>query len=430
MSRMIYAVLGLTLLTGGCATHPLHQAENVLGVAHVQSIKFSGTGRWFQFGQAPNPGLAWPPFNVSQYTADIDYDHSVYKAQIVRKQIVEPGRNRPQPVEQKVDQYLSGTTAWNSAPPNNTPAGTPPVLSAQPLSVEERQAEIVSTPHGFFRAAQENRAEVKPRADGSEVTFTVAGKYRYVGLIDQHHQLTQVQTWIESPVLGDTLIETRFSDYRDFGGIAFPAHIVRSEGGHPVLDLTVNQVTLNPAVQVSIPPEVLNLPPITVVSTPLAPGVYYLTGGTHHCVAIEQKDHVVLVEAPLHEARSTALLAKIDELIPGKPIRYVVNTHAHFDHSGGLRTFVDAGATVVTEQANADYYRKIWAYPHSLAPDRLSRSGRLPQFIAHDGHYLLTDGQRRIEIHSLAGNSHNDAFDLIYLPAEKIVIEADAYTPG
>jgi glyoxylase-like metal-dependent hydrolase (beta-lactamase superfamily II) len=213
--------------------------------------------------------------------------------------------------------------------------------------------------------------------------------------------------------------------------VSFPAHIIRTQGGYPVLDLNVSAVTVNEPVSASLPEAIAQAetPAITVTSTPLATGVYYLTGGTHHSVAIEQHDHVVLVEAPLHAARSLALSAKIREIIPGKPIKYVVNTHAHFDHSGGLRTFAAEGATIVTETANKDYYQKVWANPHDLNPDKLAQQGGRVAFESYTGKHVLTDGKRRIEIHSLAGNSHNDAFDLIYLPAEKILIEADAYTP-
>jgi glyoxylase-like metal-dependent hydrolase (beta-lactamase superfamily II) len=231
--------------------------------------------------------------------------------------------------------------------------------------------------------------------------------------------------------LGDTLVETLFSDYRDFGGVQFPAHIVRNQGGYPVLDLNVTDVKLNPTVNIAVPTEIAGAKPpaVTVKSDKVADGVYYLTGGTHHSVAIEQRDHVVLVEAPLNEERSLALIAKVAEIIPGKPIKYLVNTHAHFDHSGGLRTFVDAGAIIVTELANQQYYQQIWAQPHGLNPDRLAQSGKTPRFETFTGKHVLSDGKRSIELHSISGNSHNDAFDLIYLPKEKVLIEADAYTP-
>ncbi|QSA96441.1 MBL fold metallo-hydrolase [Methylococcus sp. EFPC2] len=436
MSRYKYPVLALAVaaILGGCAStdkHPVHAAAHQLKVGETKSIEFSGTGRWFQFGQAPNPTLAWPPFAVSSYTADINYDTSSAHVQIARKQIVEPGRNRPTPVEQKPDQYISGTTAWNVAPAPNAAPGSAGVPSLQAAAVEERAAEIWSTPQGFLKAARDNHASSEDSENGSVVSFTVGGKYRYVGTINAKNEVESIQTWIDNPVLGDTLVETKFSDYKDFGGIQFPAHIVRTQGGHPVLDLNVSEVKLNPAVDIVVPSEIANAKPPAVVvkSERLANGVYYLTGGTHHSVAIEQKDHIVLVEAPLNEDRSNAVIAKAKELIPGKPIKFLVNTHAHFDHSGGLRTFVDEGATIVTEQANKDYYEKVWANPHTLNPDRLEGSKKTPQFAAHNGRVALSDGDRKIEIHSIAGNSHNDAFDLIYLPAEKILIEVDAYTP-
>jgi len=198
-----------------------------------------------------------------------------------------------------------------------------------------------------------------------------------------------------------------------------------------VLDLDVKEVRFNAFQPLSIPEPIVSAkaPVVTVTSTQIADGVYYLTGGTHHSVAIAQKDHIVLVEAPLNEARAQAVVDKAKELIPGKLIRYVVNTHAHFDHSGGLRTLVAEGATVVTHKDNIGYYQKVWAPPHHIAPDRLATKPVKAKFEGLDKVYALNDGQRKVEVYPLAGNTHNDAFVLVYLPAEKIAIEVDAYTP-
>ena len=84
------------------------------------------------------------------------------------------------------------------------------------------------------------------------------------------------------------------------------------------------------------------------------------------------------VEGRLDEARSSAVIAKAKELIPNKPIKYLINTHAHFDHSGGLRTYVDEGATIVTHDMNKAYYEKAWSAAHSLNPDRLEQSKNAP----------------------------------------------------
>ncbi|TAK64938.1 MBL fold metallo-hydrolase [Methylobacter sp.] len=430
MHKSLYTVVGLAaVLTGaGCSSLPtqgLQAASDASGTDNIKAIEFSGTGRWYQFGQAPNPGSPWPPFELKNYTADINYDTASAKVQITRSQIVEPGRLRPAPVEQKVEQYVSGNTAWNVAAAGNA-APTP---SAQPAAVEERLAEIWASPQGFLKAAKINNAASKETGNSTEVSFTIGGKYRYVGTINANSQLERVQTWIDNPVLGDTLVETRYSDYKDFDGIQFPAHIVRSQGGYPVLDINVSAVKTNPAVDIAIPPQVAKAPAVVVTANKLADGVFYLTGGSHHSVAIDQRDHIVLVEAPQNEERSQAVINKLKEIIPNKPIKYLVNTHAHFDHAGGLRTFVDEGSTIVTEQANRPYYEKIWAAPRTINPDRLAKSLKPARFDTFTGKYELSDGKRKIELHSIAGNGHNDAFLLVYLPKEKILVEADAYTP-
>jgi len=410
----------------------LQEAANALGATAAKSLEFSGSGHWWQFGQAPNPNSAWPEFEVTSYSAALNFDAAAEHVQLARIQTVEPGRARPTPVEQKVDAYLVGDKAWNVAPPPNAAPGAAPVANAQPATVEERAAEIWSTPQGFLKAALANGAKSEAKGSSVEVSFTLAGKYRYVGSIDGNNQVEWVKTWIDTPVLGDTLIETKFTGYKDFGGVRFPAEIARSEGGYPVLHVNVAAAKLNAPSDIAVPATVASAQPpaVTVTANKLAEGVYWLTGGTHHSVAIEQKDHVVLVEAPLNEERSLALIKKVAEIAPNKPIRYVVNSHVHFDHSGGLRTFVDAGATIVTHELGKAYYEKIWAAAHTLHPDNLAKSGKPAKFETFTDKKVLTDGARTIEIDRIAGSGHSDDLALIYLPAEKILIEADAYTPA
>lgn len=409
----------------------LQSAARALDAGATRSIQFTASGSWFQFGQAPDPSLPWPRFEVSRYVADLDYEKHASRVQIDRTQAIEPGRLRPAPVEQKVDQYVSGPVAW-SLPTGAQATGATPTPQRQPAAVAERQAELWSTPQGFLRAALANKARARPvKGGGSELSFTVDGKYRFVGLITPHNEVAWVRTWVDNPVLGDTLVETRFSDYRDFGGIPFPGHIERSQGGFPVLDLKVSELRANGAASIAVPPEVAGAvasPPVVKVDK-LADGVFYLTGGTHHSVLIEQADHLVVVEAPLDEARSLAVIAKAKETVPGKPIRFLVNTHAHFDHAGGLRTFASEGAVIVTPKANVPYFRKAWAAPRTLNPDALARSGKGVRFAEVDGKRVLSDGRRSIEVHSIVGSGHSDAFALVYLPAEKILVEGDAYTP-
>jgi glyoxylase-like metal-dependent hydrolase (beta-lactamase superfamily II) len=436
MRRKPFVLLAVIAATAGVtacgpAAGTLDAARDTLGAADVRSISFSGTGRWFQFGQAPSPTLPWPQFEVSSYTAAVDYETPSARVQMTRRQTIEPGRARPAPAEQRIDQYVSGTAAWNVPVPAPGATGPAPTPAPQPAAVEERIMEIWTTPHGFLRAAAANQATSQQAGAGTEVTFTAGGKYRYVGTINGESQVERVRTWIDNPVLGDTLVEFEYSGYRDYGGVTFPQRIVRRQGGHPLLEIDVASVTANQPTQIATPAEVAKatIPPVTATAEALAPGVFYIKGGGHHSVAIDQQDHIVVVEAPLNEARSLAVIARVKETIPNKPIRYLVNTHHHFDHSGGLRTYADEGATIVTHAANRPYYEQAWAAPRSLNPDRLAQSKKTANFETLTDRHVLTDGKRSIEVHHLAGNGHNDAFLMVYLPTEKLLVEVDAWAP-
>src|SRR5205814_3481909 len=114
-------------------------------------------------------------------------------------------------------------------------------------------------------------------------------------------------------LVGDLLVKTEYSGYKDFGGVRFPVHILQKQDGFPSLELTVASVTANPAADITVPDNVRTAPPappISVNSQKLGDGVFWLTGGTHHSLAIEMNDHIVLVDAPNGEARALAVIAK------------------------------------------------------------------------------------------------------------------------
>ena len=431
MSRTLFyaSLAGLAInvvpLVAEAASKPdkaLTRAAKALGASEISALEFSATGSWYQFGQAPAPGLPWPQFTISSFRASIDYGTPAARVQITRSQVVEPGRVRPAPVEQKVDQFVAGANAWNA------PANVNAAPNAQPAAVEERRAEIWSTPQGFVKAALANDARVDRNSGVSRVHFVAGGKYRFEGEINAVGDVTLVRTWIDNPVLGDTLVETTFGDYQKFGSVRFPKHIVRKLGGHPVLDLEVSEVRVDGVTVGAAPSNLAAAATPEVKVTRLQEGVFYLTGGTHHSLLVEQADHLVVVEAPRNEARSLAVIAKSKEVAPGKPIRYLVNTHAHFDHSGGLRAYANEGAIIVTDAANRAFYERAWTAPRTINPDSLARSGKAPRFESFTDKHVLA-GNHPIEVHAITGSGHNDAFSLVYLPKEKILVEADAYSP-
>ena len=437
MRRSVVVSLSLVLaaLSNACAREEpgtLHAATQALGAAELKSIEYTGTGKWFQFGQAPSPALPWPAFEVTAFTATLNYDTPAARVQMERIQVVEPNRARPTPIQQKPIQVVNGAYAWNIAAPAGAAPGTAPGPQPQPAAVEERTMEIWTTPHGFLKAAAANNAVSERTSDGgSDISFTMAGNHKFIGHINTQNQVERVQTWIDNPVLGDTPVEIVYSDYRDFNGVMFPGKIVRTQGGYPVLDITVSSVARNPAVDLPVPEPVRSFtpPPVTATAEKLSDGVWYIKGGGHHSVAIEQKDHIVVVEGPLDEARSMAVIAKVKETIPNKPIKSVINTHVHFDHSGGLRTYAADGATIVTHDLNKPYYEKAWAAPRTINPDKLAQANKPATFETFTDKHVIADASRPIEIYPIEGSGHNDAFAMIYLPKEKILMEVDAWAP-
>jgi glyoxylase-like metal-dependent hydrolase (beta-lactamase superfamily II) len=426
MKRAGAAWLALLCASGvSFAADPvLDKAARRLGIADIQSLEYEAHGRYWQFTQAPAPGAPWPPFDVDGYVATLDYARSAVHAKYHRVQVQEPGRARPH-AEATQDQYALDGMSWNLTP----------APLAMPANVAERNAELWASPQGFIKAALANDAKISVDKEGRAVEFRI-GKSRYLGSITLGGDVRYVATWMDSPVLGDVRIEFSYADYRDFasgtGTVRFPARITRKVGGFPWYALNVTAVRVNNAVAFTVPEEIRANPVPSVSNvevTALAPGVWNFGGVSHNTVVVEQARGLVVIEAPLSEERSLAILAQIEQRFGKRRILGVVNTHAHFDHAGGLRTFVAARVPVITHQANAAYYATVWKQPRKLNPDRMSRSRRHAAFHPFTDRLVLEDATRPVEIHAIQGSGHNDAFAMVWLPVEKILVEADAYTP-
>jgi glyoxylase-like metal-dependent hydrolase (beta-lactamase superfamily II) len=213
--------------------------------------------------------------------------------------------------------------------------------------------------------------------------------------------------------------------------VKFPTKITQTQGGFPVLELNVSEVQPNAAANIEVPAGVAGAAPapVKVESQKLADGVWFLGGGTHNSAVIEFKDHVFVVEGPLDDERASAVIAEAKKLVPSKPIKYMLNTHHHFDHSGGLRAFVAEGVTIITHEMNKPYYEKTLAMPRTLKPDSLSKSPKDPKFQTITDKYELTDGERTVQLINIKDNGHNPGMVVAYLPKEKILIEPDLFTP-
>jgi glyoxylase-like metal-dependent hydrolase (beta-lactamase superfamily II) len=431
MSKKVLSVLLFTTLGAWCATNGQPDAKTVLanvskamGADNLKTIQYSGSGADFSLGQAMNPSSPWPRFNDKTYTRTIDFDKQASQLQRVRTQGENPprgGGGQPLVGEQNQNQVVifNDNTPW-----------------AQRL-------DLVMLPWGFLRAASaasdtSAKAEKMNGKKYTAVSFMGQNKAPVSAYIDDQNIIERVETKIDNAVLGDTPYEAIYSDYKDFNGVKFPTHIVQKQGGYPILELAITDVKPNVEANIQPPqgrgrggpggPGGRGGPNAESPTEKLGDGVYLILGG-YAAVAVEFKDYIAVIEGPQSEQRALQIIAGTKKLIPNKPIKYVVNTHQHFDHASGLRTFVAEGATVITSQMNKAYYEKVWANPHTLDPDKMAEAKAKPKFETMTEKKVLTDGTQTVELYRVDGSTHNDGMIMAYLPKEKVLVEADEFNP-
>jgi glyoxylase-like metal-dependent hydrolase (beta-lactamase superfamily II) len=463
MARMLPSLCLLLVMFGAGSTAQdakavLQTVARVIGAEGLRCVAYSGSGYVGIVGQNYTPRDDWPRVELASYTKTIDFTSRSAREEQVRRQGSFPARGGGTPVIGEVRQvnFVSGDHAWTLQATNAVP---------QPAAAAVRQLDLWLTPHGFVKAAMAAASPVLlTRNEGGEagvakrrvtvISITALGKYRVNATINAENLIERVQTWMPNPVIGDMYYETVYSAYKDFGTLRFPTRFHHHDdwddtssgnpvvrGGHHGFDLTVTAVTPNACGEPIATPEAVQeatIPEVRVVAEKLGDGIYLLGGGSHHSVAVEFRDFVAVVEAPLNEERSLAVIAEVRRLFPGKTIDYVVNTHHHFDHAGGLRTYVhDEGSTIITYRGNRDFYgQEVFSLKaqRTLQPDRLSL---YPPEEAAEGYrfetvverYTLSDGSRTMDVHHVQGLSHVEGMLMAYLPKEKILIEADMYSP-
>ena len=478
----------LGLMSGAASAQTVRDVRSVLeasfkamGGANLKTIQYSASGWSSRIGQTYGLAEDWPHYEVAGYTRVIDYDARWSREDYTRRQGKYPLLGRPPMAEERVTSILSGNYAWDIE--GDKPVPLPGLYLDGVPYPDLRQLELAITPHGFLKAAlaaKDATAIKLPIVGPSDfglsqggrkvtiVSFTM-GKYRVNGTINDQNLVELTDTWFPNPVYGDMDYEMRYTKYKNFDGVMFPTLVHVHQGdprlnpAHNYYEYTITDVKANPPVTPIEAPDVVRTaaaPPVRVESRKLADGVWLLGGGTHNSALVEFKDFVAVVEAPQNEARSLAVIEEADRLAPNKLIKYVVNTHHHFDHAGGLRTYLSQGTTVITHESNKQYYLDIMFYPapRELQPDRMAlyspmyMISRRPapietvaSFAGGPGggaaKYVITDGDHVLEMFhvqdmgyeledpSYAQGNHSADMLMAYLPKEKILINADLYSP-
>jgi len=429
MFKRIVLALAFVVFAGfkaSAADSVLQQIADALDVSTTKTFQFTGNGKMWAVGQATSPMAANPRAYIKSLTRVYDFSAGAMRDELVRSQgEAPPSGGDYQPIEgdQRQISLVSGDLAWNESGKDAVPA---------PQDANERAHSLVISPHGLVRAAFANNATVAKRTiEGKEmavISFTVQGKFKVVAYANDQNAIEKVESSYGHPVVGDMKVVTYYGPYRDFGGIKFPAKIIQYQDGLPSLDVTVTAVRANPTVDIAVPGNVRS-EPVTVKSEKVADGTWFIGGGSYNSVLIEMKDYLIVVEAPLGDLRSMAVMGEVKKLVANKPIKYLVNTHHHIDHSGGIRAYAAEGVTIVTHELNRPYYERAAANSWSLAPDRLAKSKKKPVFQTMGDNMVLTDGARSVELYQIVGNGHHDGIVMAYLRKEKLLVEADVFSP-
>lgn len=253
--------------------------------------------------------------------------------------------------------------------------------------------------------------------------------------------LTVMETVTDDPILGDRRVEIWLTRWQDAGGgVRYPRQFDRSWNGRLQTHTVFTAVTINPGTPDSlfaIPDSIAGQaqrsnptpPPIVVNLVQLAPRVWRAEGGSHHSLVVDQGTRLVLVEAPLNAQRTQAVLDTLRARFPTKPVGRVVNTHHHWDHSGGLRGYLAAGIPIATHSRNAAFVRQIGQARKTVAPDTLTRNPRLPSVQVVEDSLVLGVGESQVIIYRLP-TAHVEGMLAAYLPAARILFTSDVLTPG
>jgi glyoxylase-like metal-dependent hydrolase (beta-lactamase superfamily II) len=431
--------LGAFLFLVGCSAAPeqaiVNDAANALGGAQrVQAVKtlvIEGTGENTNLGQSLTPDTL-NVFNVTQAKKSIDFANNRWRLEQTRLATFGPPNPQPQVQTQGVD----GDVAYNLAA-NGMPQRAPEQVA------KDRHMELFHHPIGALNAALAQGARLtNPRTEGAEssVIVTTAHGDKFTLYTDSTTKLpTKVTSTTSNTtnwLLGDVVVETAFSDYADVDGLKLPTRLTMKTDQYPGGNLQITKNTVNGEVgdvaapaaakSAAAPPAV---PPPMVTAEEVGKGIWFLAGQSHHSILVEFADHLALIEAPQNDVRVGAVLDKVKELKPDKPLRYVVNTHAHFDHSGGLRRIMaETGMTIVTHEGNKAFYEAIAKRDSTIYPDALSKAPRAPVIQTVADKYELKDASRTVELHYIP-NQHSNTMLIAYFPAERLLVEADLYTP-
>ena len=248
---------------------------------------------------------------------------------------------------------------------------------------------------------------------------------------DKTNLLSKYEFMITDPFTGDTVVESVFTGYKQEGGRWVPGGRIERRGGDLMNDLRYRDIAFN----ATLTDENFKLPagfkqatpaPQAQASVKYTDGIYTVNAGGYNVLAVGFKDHVFVMEAPNGDGTSRQAIAEIKKIFPGKPIKYIAVTHHHDDHSGGIRTYIAEGATLLGLPGEKTFFEKVVASKFTIDPDSLTLNPQPLKFEAiKEGKRVLTDGTTTVELIDIGPGGHTDEMLVAYFPNEKMIFQGD-----
>ncbi|HEV2198578.1 MAG TPA: MBL fold metallo-hydrolase [Bryobacteraceae bacterium] len=441
---------------GGDLVKQAVAAEGGAELRGLKSLAIKADAKMWEPGQALKAG--GEPRFLGDAALDITWDLAGNRARTVWDR----DQKYPDPVKMKYTETVLPTLGFVTDEKGSQP------MSGIRVATSQRELERASP--WLLVKAMDQPANVHPAAAQKlgqqslpSVTFT-DGPTTFTILFDsKSHLPAAIRTRDDDNIGGDSNYDLVLSDWKTVRGAQIAESLSYRVNDVEVGKFTYKTVTANPTIAADVftvpaavrasakPPASANIPYQWVIRrlfltrfndsdnvifpdggglklVQLAPNVQHVEGGTANNLIVAFKDHLVIVDAPYGELQSRWVIDAAKAKYPGKPIRYLILTHHHMDHTGGMRTFVAEGAKVIVPSPDKAYFDRDVKMPHTIVPDDLQKKPRAAEISEVKDQMTLKDDTAEIRLYNIA-NPHAQGFLLVHVTNGNILYVTDLISP-